>query len=122
MFHSRRLPRHHFETLAFAVAVAVLPWTAVQAGDGSALAARGKTILEKSCGRCHAIDAADESPLKIAPPMRDIYMKFAVRELEEELKEGKVSRHKEMPQISFSDEDVEAILTYLYGLAVERGP
>ncbi len=54
--------------------------------------------------------------------MRDIYLKFPARELEEELREGKVSHHQKMPQIAFSDEEVEAILAYLYRLANEVGP
>lgn len=49
--------------------------------------------------------------------MRDIYGRYAPRELQEELSEGTVSKHKEMPQISFSDEDVAAILAYLSDLA-----
>jgi mono/diheme cytochrome c family protein len=90
------------------------------AADSAKLAARGKTILQEKCGRCHAIGAVGESPLKIAPPMRDVYARFAPRELQEELLEGKVSRHKEMPQIEFSPEDVDAILAYLYALAVRK--
>jgi mono/diheme cytochrome c family protein len=118
----RRGARRVHGVLAVAAAIVVCQSTGAYAGDSSALEARGKAILEKNCGRCHAIEAAGDSPLKIAPPMRDIYVKFPVRELEEELKEGKVSRHREMPQIAFSDDDVEAILAYLYGLAVERAP
>jgi hypothetical protein len=52
--------------------------------------------------------------------MRDIYARFAPRELHAELREGMVSRHKEMPQIAFSDEDVDAIMWYLYARAVKR--
>jgi mono/diheme cytochrome c family protein len=85
--------------------------------DSSKLTARGKAILSEKCGRCHAAEAVGESPLKTAPPMRDIYGQFAPRELQEELLEGKVSRHKEMPQIPFSQEDVAAIMAYLYELA-----
>ena len=48
--------------------------------------------------------------------MRDIYGRFNPRELQAELSEGKVSKHKDMPQISFSDEDVYAILRYLYAI------
>ncbi|HKZ97711.1 MAG TPA: cytochrome c [Hyphomicrobiaceae bacterium] len=118
----RRAAGSVHEVLVVATAAVVCHSTAAHADASSALAARGKAILETNCGRCHAVEVMGDSPLKIAPPMRDIYMKFPVRELEEELKEGKVSRHKEMPQISFSDDDVEAILTYLYGLAVERAP
>jgi mono/diheme cytochrome c family protein len=82
--------------------------------------AEGKAILHKHCGRCHAIEAVGESPLKTAPPMRDIYARYAPRELQQELSEGLVSKHKEMPQISFSDEDVAAILAYLYDLSRKK--
>jgi mono/diheme cytochrome c family protein len=78
------------------------------------LAMRGKAILQEKCGRCHAIEATGDSPLAQAPPMRTIYRRFNPKELQAELIEGKASRHKEMPQISFSDEDVYAIMTYLY--------
>ena len=52
--------------------------------------------------------------------MRDVYARYAPRELEAELSEGMVSRHKEMPQIDFSDEDVAAIMAYLYALATAK--
>ena len=90
------------------------------AADSSQLAARGKAILQDKCGRCHAVEAVGESPLKQAPPMRDIYARFAPRELQAELSEGMVSKHRDMPQIEFSDEDVGAILAYLYALAVRK--
>jgi mono/diheme cytochrome c family protein len=90
------------------------------AAEFSELETRGKLILQEKCGRCHAIEAVGESPLNKAPPMRDIYARFNPRELQAELSEGKVSKHKEMPQIAFSDEDVQAILAYLYALAVRK--
>ena len=96
-----------------------LPGTLDAAVSGK-LAARGKIILQEKCGRCHAVEAIGESPLKTAPPMREIYARFAPRELQAELSEGMVSKHKEMPQIDFSDEDVDAILAYLYALAVRK--
>ena len=67
----------------------------------------------------HAIGSGGASPLKQAPPMRDVYARFAPRELQAELKEGMVSRHRAMPQIDFSDEDTDAILAYLYSLAIK---
>jgi mono/diheme cytochrome c family protein len=91
-----------------------------EAADPSKLEAKGKAIVQEKCGRCHAAEATGESPLKIAPPMRDIYARFAPRELQAELREGMVSRHKEMPQIEFSDEDVAAIMWYLYALADKK--
>jgi mono/diheme cytochrome c family protein len=91
-----------------------------EAAEPSELEARGKATLQKECGRCHAVEAAGDSPLKIAPPMRDIYMRYAPRELEQELLEGMVSKHKTMPQIEFSHEDVRAIMAYLCALAVKK--
>ncbi len=90
------------------------------AAISSQLRNRGKALLQENCGRCHAIDAVGSSPLKAATPMRDIYAKFAPRELQAELREGMVSRHREMPQIEFADEDVDAIMAYLYALAIGK--
>ena len=72
----------------------------LDAANLSKVATRGKIILQEKCGRCHAIEAVGESPL--TPPMRDIYARFNPRELQAELSEGMVSKHKEMPQIEFS--------------------
>jgi mono/diheme cytochrome c family protein len=100
--------------------LACLAATTSDAADSSQLRSTGKVILEQNCGRCHAIEAVGESPLKQAPPMRDIYARFDPRELQAELREGMVSKHRAMPQIDFSDENVDAILAYLYALAVKK--
>ncbi len=92
------------------------------AATSSQLRAKGKALLEEKCGRCHAVGAVGQSPLKEAPPMRTIYARFSPRELQAELREGMVSRHRAMPQIDFSDEDTDAILAYLYALAVKKRP
>ena len=93
--------------------------TTVHSADSDKLE-KGKAILHEKCGRCHAVGAVGVSPLKLAPPMRDIYARYAPRELQAELMEGMVSRHKEMPQIDFSEEDAHAILAYLYALATRK--
>jgi mono/diheme cytochrome c family protein len=112
----------HFAPHALALSVGVLLCLSgtLDAADLSELETRGKVILQEKCGRCHAIEAVGESSLNKAPPMRDIYARFNPRELQAELSEGKVSKHKEMPQIDFSDEDVHAILSYLYALSVRK--
>ncbi len=92
----------------------------VDAANVSKAAQRGRVILQEQCERCHAIEAVGESPLKNAPPMRNIYARFNRRELRAELSEGMVSKHRDMPQIEFSDEDVYAIMSYLYILAVKK--
>jgi mono/diheme cytochrome c family protein len=73
----------------------------------------GQALLAKNCGRCHSIEANGESPLPQAPPLREIYLKYPIDQLEEGFAEGMGSRHRDMPQIQFSDDQVAAILTYL---------
>jgi mono/diheme cytochrome c family protein len=90
------------------------------AADTGALRKRGKAILEQHCSRCHAIGPVGASPLAGTPPMRDVYARFLPRELQAELSEGMVSRHRAMPQIDFRDEDVDAILAYLYALSIRK--
>jgi mono/diheme cytochrome c family protein len=112
------VPRFAFELLI--AALLVCSSATANAATSSQLRSKGKALLEEKCGRCHAIGAVGESPLKEAPPMRTIYARFAPRELQAELREGMVSRHRAMPQIDFSDEDTDAILAYLYALAVKK--
>jgi hypothetical protein len=50
--------------------------------NATEIEARGKVILQEKCGRCHAVEAALESPLKNAPTMRDIYVRYVPRELQ----------------------------------------
>ncbi len=97
-------------------------------GLGSGLAAEGvspevdgKALLEKNCARCHSIEAAGASPLKGAPPLREVYLKYPIEMLEFDLGEGFGSRHRDMPQIQFSSEQADAILEYL-GSLVGRPP
>lgn len=87
-------------------------------GTGGARAADvsvpdGKAILEKNCGRCHSLEATGASPLPQAPPLREVYLKYPIEQLEGGFAEGMGSRHQDMPQIQFSSEQVAAILTYL---------
>jgi mono/diheme cytochrome c family protein len=100
-------------------------WTVLASLALVALAARescnaaeidGKALLETNCGRCHSIAAAGPSPLAQAPPLRDVYLKYPLDQLEGGFAEGMGSRHRDMPQIPFSDEQVAAILIYLGGI------
>ena len=73
----------------------------------------GKAVLEKNCGRCHSIEATGESPLPQAPPLREVYLRYPIDQLEEGFAEGMGSKHRDMPQIQFSTDQVAAILNYL---------
>jgi mono/diheme cytochrome c family protein len=76
-------------------------------------AAAGKAILQKHCGRCHSLAATGASPLPQAPPLREVYLKYPIEQLEGGFAEGMGSKHQAMPQIQFSSEQVTAILNYL---------
>ncbi len=104
----------HLRFAAASLALLTLGMGCAAAGDDSAV--EGKAILEKYCARCHAIGAADESPLEKAPPLRKIYLTYPIEQLEGGFAEGMGSRHRDMPQIQFSTEQVDAILTYLGGI------
>lgn len=85
---------------------------------GPALAtegSEGKALLQKNCGRCHAVAAGETSPLKQAPNLWDVLGSYPIERLDVELAEGIGSHHKAMPQIQFSDEDITRIFYYLHG-------
>lgn len=92
------------------------------AADNTVTELDGEALLKQNCGRCHSIVAKGESPLKQAPPLREIYLKYPVQKLEFELAEGMGSRHRDMPQIQFSSEQVDGILTYLSRIAGQGPP
>ena len=48
----------------------------------------GKTILEKNCGLCHSLAAEGASPLPQAPPLREVYLKYPIDQLDEGFAEG----------------------------------
>ena len=83
------------------------------AADTTDKAAAGKALLELRCGRCHAIEKTGRSPIPNAPSLRAVFQQYPRERLEFELSEGVGSRHKDMPQIQFSSEQIEAILQYL---------
>lgn len=98
----------------FAGAMLVSSIAALAAPDASQIS--GAAILEKNCARCHAIGATGDSPHSEAPPFRDVVKRYPPENLEESLAEGIVSGHAEMPEFTFSSEEVSAIVGYLNDL------
>lgn len=77
---------------------------------------RGEHILRENCADCHAIGLEDESPYAPAPPFRTLSENYPVQMLEEALGEGILVAHegvRQMPELSFSPEDVGDIVAYL---------
>jgi mono/diheme cytochrome c family protein len=101
-FEMRRL--HSGATLALIVLCVAAP----------ASADDGKGLLERNCGRCHALSKSAASPLTGAPNLWTTLRSYPSERLEFELSEGIGSRHKDMPQIQFSSDEIALIQNYLF--------
>ncbi|MFO1107987.1 MAG: cytochrome c [Bradyrhizobium sp.] len=77
---------------------------------------RGKTFVLTHCSRCHAIDKASPSPLKIAPPFRELHKKYPIETLQEALAEGISTGHPTMPEFRLDPDQINDVLSYLKSL------
>lgn len=75
----------------------------------------GKDLLERHCGRCHALAADESSPLEAAPNLWIVLRSYPTERLVFELAEGIGSRHAAMPQVQFTPDEIHDIETYLFG-------
>src|SRR5262245_17400008 len=72
-------------------------WLGAPASAESPAAQRGLTFPRLHCAQCHSLDAVSESPLKIAPPFRNLHLKYPVESLRRPLSEGIIANHPTMP-------------------------
>lgn len=79
---------------------------------------RGYALAQKLCARCHAIGRDGLSPMGLAPPFRELSQRYPVEMLAEALAEGIVTGHSAMPIFTFEPRDINALLTYINGLAL----
>ena len=86
----------------------------------SPAAQRGLTFVRVNCARCHAIDKVSPSPLKIAPPLRTLHLRYPVENLAEAFAEGIVTGHPTMPEFQLDPGQVGDVIAYLKSL--ERAP
>ena len=76
-------------------------------------AEQGKRLALTYCAKCHAIDKASPSPLKIAPPFRTLHERYPVGMLEELLAEGIVTGHPTMPEFRFDGDQIGDFIAFL---------
>ena len=74
---------------------------------------RGKTFALNNCARCHSVDLATQSPLKIAPPFRTLHLRYPVETLAEALAEGIETGHPTMPAFQLDPDQINDLLSYL---------
>lgn len=102
-------------TLALATSVSAIamlsPLTA--AAQVSPGAQRGLTYALANCARCHATDMAGPSPLAIAPPFRELKLRFSVESLRTRLAEGIRTGHQNMPEFRLDPGQIDDLLAYL---------
>jgi cytochrome c len=77
---------------------------------------RGKKFALTNCARCHSVDRVTQSPLKIAPPFRDLHERYPVERLAEALAEGIETGHPTMPAFQLEADQIHDLLSYLKSL------
>ena len=82
----------------------------------SPAAQRGLTFVRVHCVQCHSIDKVSESPLRIAPPFRDLHLRFPIEDLRRPLSEGIIANHPTMPQFRLEPDQVSDVLAFLKSL------
>lgn len=98
--------------VAGAVAVAAL----LQSTALAQKVQRGVVIARTYCVSCHSIDKVSPSPLKDAPPFRDLHKKYPVEGLQEALAEGIVTGHPSMPEFRFDTDQIGDFIAFLNSL------
>lgn len=74
---------------------------------------RGQTFVRANCSSCHATDKVSASPLKIAPPFRDLHLRYPVESLQEALVEGIRTGHANMPEFQLDAGQASDVIAFL---------
>jgi cytochrome c len=98
--------------LAGAVSWSIAP----AAAQPSPAAQRGLTFTRVHCGQCHSLDGMSESPLKIAPPFRDLHLRFPIESLRPRLSEGIIANHPTMPQFRLDADQINDVIAFMKSL------
>jgi cytochrome c len=94
-----------------AIAGLLLPGVAI--AQTSPSEQRGSTFVIANCGGCHATDKVSASTLPIAPPFRDLHLKYPIENLREALVEGIVTGHPTMPEFRLDTGQASDVIAYL---------
>lgn len=73
----------------------------------------GFAFAQEHCSSCHAILKTGESPEKLAPPFRELHLRYPVDDLGEALGQGIRTGHPMMPEIRLDPDQVGDLLAYL---------
>jgi len=112
---SRRAAHIHAVFLvAFILSTGVGPVALAQRQPGNAtVVERGRQLVKRNCGMCHATGLEDSSVFPRAPAFRDLHKRYPIASLGEALAEGLVTGHPTMPEFRFAPHQIAEILAYL---------
>lgn len=74
---------------------------------------RGLVFVQTHCAQCHAIGKIGASPLTIAPPFRELHLRYPVDSLQEALAEGITTGHPSMPEFRLDPGQINSVISYL---------
>jgi mono/diheme cytochrome c family protein len=77
---------------------------------------RGRTFVQANCSGCHSIDKVSPSPLKPAPPFRDLHRRYPIESLAEAFAEGIRTGHPSMPEFRLDPGQIGDVIAYLKSL------
>lgn len=103
---------------AMSAALAMLALPVCAAEDGARM--RGRVIVERDCGSCHAIGATGDSPAVQAPEFRSLGERYDVENLAESLAEGIFVGHPAMPAVAYPPDEVGQVIAYMKSLQPSR--
>jgi cytochrome c len=96
---------------ALAAALMLLFSVPVRAERGDATL--GQRLAQEWCAKCHSIGHVGASPLQVAPPFRELHLRYNVENLAESLGEGILVGHPSMPVFRFDPDQIENLIAYL---------
>lgn len=102
-------------TLCFAGLAGVLSGCAMAAAEPSP-PAQGRALADRLCSQCHAVELVDASQHPEAPPLRDLFKRYAVEDLRRAFANGVHVGHSDMPTFRLGEGDVDRLLIYLQTL------
>lgn len=107
------LRKSHMIRFLVAVTICNLIFVASAYAQMDARQQRGLTFARTNCAGCHSIDKEGASPLRLAPPFRELHKLYPVESLEEALGEGIVTGHPNMPEFRLDPGQVGDLISYL---------
>jgi len=111
-----RRPRRGAGLLATLVAILCLPVMQAPALGASPAEMRGQFFARTNCAGCHSIDKVTASPLKLAPPFRELHKRYPIESLAEAFAEGISTGHPTMPEFQLDADQINDLLSFMQSL------